>query len=114
MITLANFDNEMVEKKTSGMLVLTAAWCRPCSLQKAVVETLTEKFAAKILIEIIDVDNESELADRFSVRTLPTTIFFANGEIVEALPGFQAVDFLESYLQQIISHTEKPVDSPAK
>lgn len=104
MITLANFDHEIIEKKTAAMLVFTAEWCRPCGLQKAVIASLTEKFAGKLLIEIIDVDEQEELADRFFARTLPTTIFFAAGEIVEALPGFQAEDFLTAYIQHILEH----------
>lgn len=111
MITLANFDQEIISRKATALLVFTAEWCRPCGLQKAVIDKLVEKFASKILIEIIDVDIEPELADRFSARTLPTTILFAEGEIVEALPGYQAEEFLASYLQHIIENVEKAADS---
>jgi thioredoxin-like negative regulator of GroEL len=59
------------------------------------------------MIEIIDVDQHEKLADRFNARTLPTSVIFAQGEIVEVLPGYQTLDFLQSYLSHIIKQVEE-------
>lgn len=108
MLNAQNFDYEIIAKKATAMLIFTADWCRPSSLQKPVVQNLMAAFSPKVIIEIIDVDQQPELADRFFAKTLPTTILFADGEIVEALPGYQSEEFLTSYLQHILDHLEKP------
>lgn len=107
MINFSNFEQLIVEKKATALLVFTASWCRPCLLQKVVIENLQATFADKVLIEIIDVDAHEELADKFGARTLPTSVLFGGGEMVEILAGFQAEDFLSSYLEHIIGSLKK-------
>lgn len=111
MISLENFDAEIISKKTAAMLVFTAEWCRPCGLQKPIIEKLNSQFGDQILIQTVDVDLHSGLADRFQVRTLPATILFADGEMVEHLPGYQAEDFLTAYLKHIIEHRKNKSDT---
>lgn len=107
MIDNNNFDQEITEKKSTALLTFTAEWCRPCTLQKPIIEALAKTYAGKVLIEIIDVDAQTELSDRFGARTLPTTVLFAQGEIVEALAGFQTEEFLTSYLELIMAEVAK-------
>lgn len=107
MLNNDSFDQEIIEKKRTAMITFTADWCRPCGLQRPVVDSLAETYTGKVLIEIIDVDAHTELADRYGARTLPTTILFAQGEIVEALAGYQAKDFLSSYLDMILAEVAK-------
>ncbi|GAB1353766.1 hypothetical protein MASR1M12_25040 [Erysipelotrichia bacterium] len=114
MITLEKFDQEIIAEKRTAMLVFTAAWCRPCGLQKPVIEKLATSFAASMLIEIIDVDEQSDLADRLEIRTLPATLLYAEGELVEHLHGYQAEDFLTSYVNHILKMSQKKTDENAK
>ncbi len=107
MINFSNFDQLIVEKKATALLVFTADWCRPCLLQKAVIEKLQTAFVDKVLIELIDVDVHEELANKFAARTLPTSVIFGNGEMIEILAGFQTEEFLSSYFEHIISSLQK-------
>ncbi len=107
MICQANFDQEIIERKRAAMLVFTAEWCRPCGLQKPLVQKLAGSFGDNILIETIDVDQHPELAERLQVRTLPATLLYADGELVEHLHGYQAEDFLTAYLKHIMQHLKK-------
>jgi thioredoxin-like negative regulator of GroEL len=104
MICLETFDEELIAKKAAAMLVFTADWCRPCGLQKPVIEKLAGQFGGQILIQIIDVDQHAGLADRLMVKTLPATLLYADGELVEHLHGYQAEDFLTAYLKHIIEN----------
>ncbi len=107
MLDNSNFDQEILEKKAIAMITFTAEWCRPCLLQKPVIENLSPRYAGKAVIETIDVDTHAELADRYGARTLPTTILFAQGEIVETLAGYQTEEFLTSYLDMILVEVSK-------
>lgn len=107
MLDNSNFDQEILEKKTTALITFTAEWCRPCLLQKPVIQQLAGKYSNRALVETIDVDVHAELADRYGARTLPTTILFAQGEIVEALAGYQTEEFLSSYLDMILAEVAK-------
>ncbi|KAF1080924.1 MAG: hypothetical protein GQF41_2738 [Candidatus Rifleibacterium amylolyticum] len=107
MLDNSNFDQEILEKKNTAMITFTAEWCRPCLLQKPVIHSLAEKYSGRVIVETIDVDAHVELADRYCARTLPTTILFAQGEIVEALAGYQSEEFLSSYLDMILAEVAK-------
>lgn len=110
MLDNSNFDQEIIEKKSIALITFTADWCRPCLLQKPVIQDLAGKYAGKVVIETIDVDTHIELADRYGARTLPTTILFAQGEIVEALAGYQTEDFLTSYLDMILAEVARTTE----
>ncbi len=114
MITFADFDQNIIAGKKPAMLVFTAAWCRPCGLQRPVIEKISASFSNSIRIEIIDVDEQSDLADRLQVRTLPATLLYADGELVEHLHGYQAEDFLTSYVNHIIKMCQKKTEENAK
>ncbi len=106
MLDIENFDREIIEKKRLAAIFFTAEWCRPSKLQQAVLPELRQEFADTVLIELIDVDQHEKLADRFAAKTLPTTVLYAEGEIVEILPGYQTLDFLQSYLRHLLKHIE--------
>lgn len=109
MLNLQNFDEMVIQSGKTAMVTFTAEWCRPCQLQKETLEKVRASLGDKnILIELIDVDANEELANRYSARTLPTTALFSCGQIVEILAGYQSEEFLVSYIQhiEIISATQ--------
>lgn len=102
MLNLQNFDTMVIQSGKTAMITFTAEWCRPCKLQKETIEKVRVALENQnILIELIDVDENEELADRYSARTLPTTALFSGGQIVEILAGYQSEEFLVSYIQHI-------------
>jgi thioredoxin 1 len=107
MINNENFDQEVVEKKLVALITFTAEWCKPSKLQKPIIEELSEEYSNQVKVELIDVDKESELADRFNARTLPTSVIYADGELIEVLAGFQPKDFLQAYLEHILETLKK-------
>ena len=107
MLNFENFDLEVIEKKATAAVIFTADWCKPSRLQREIVDELKQEFADKALIELIDVDQDEKLAERFNARTLPTTVLLAQGETIEILPGYQTLDFLQSYLRHIIKQVEE-------
>jgi len=64
-----------------------AEWCGPCRMMSPVVDKLAEEFADRVNTGKCNVDNESELPVKFSVRNIPTIIFVKNGELVDKQVG---------------------------
>jgi thioredoxin-like negative regulator of GroEL len=107
-LTTEQFERRVLTPDRVALVAFTADWCRPSLLQKPIVAALAADFGTRAVVALVDVDQEEALADRFEVRTLPTVILFAKGEIVEALAGFQPDDFLRSYLEFLLDQMKSP------
>ena len=75
----------------------SATWCGYCQQMKTTLNSLSDKLEG-VNVQIVDVDEEMELAKQYKVRSLPTLILFKDGEEVDrhvgAMPADQALDFI--------------------
>ena len=65
-----------------------ATWCGPCRMVAPVLEELAEKYAGRMEIVKVDVDQSQSLAMRFGVQSIPTLLLFKNGALQETQIGF--------------------------
>lgn len=80
----------------------TADWCQPC---KAVARLLTE-VKTPAPIEVIDIDDKSELAMKFKIRSVPTIMMVSSAdEEISRITGTISKEKLESWLLQYESGT---------
>jgi len=101
-----HFNKEGFDKAlTSGQLLMVdfwADWCGPCKMLAPVIEGLGDEYEGKAIVGKINVDEEQELAIRYGVMSIPTVIFFKDGEEVArkvgVLPGTEFTAVLDNYL----------------
>ena len=87
-ITDANFVEEVRDQSGLSMVDFWATWCGPCRLIAPIVEKLAEDYADKGLrVGKLDVDSNPQIASQFGVRSIPTVLFFKNGEVVDKVIG---------------------------
>lgn len=79
-----------------------ASWCGPCKMFSPVVEQISQKYKDKITVLKIDIDENSEIAEKYSIQSVPTSILFKNNNIVERVSGMisfnQCSDLVDKYL----------------
>lgn len=86
-----NNDNFDTIVNTGVVLVdFYAPWCGPCKMLSPIIEELAGDFASKASICKLNTDEFGELAARFGVRSIPTIIFFKDGEQKDQLIGAQS------------------------
>ncbi|MDR0727917.1 MAG: thioredoxin [Puniceicoccales bacterium] len=78
-----------------------ATWCGPCRAMGPVIEALHGEFFGIAGIAKVDVDESPELAEAFGVRSIPTLIFFKDGQQVEQLLGARTQDELAQKLRTL-------------
>ncbi|HEU5138342.1 MAG TPA: thioredoxin [Bacillales bacterium] len=84
-------------QETSEGLVLAdfwAEWCGPCKMVAPVLEEINDEMEDKVKIVKLDVDENQETAGNFGVMSIPTLIFFKDGEVVDKVVGYQPKESL--------------------
>ena len=91
MLTVEEFEKTVIQGKKPAALCFTANWCQPSQAQIKVIEELRPKYEDKFLIEVLDVEQSSELAKTLKINNIPTTLFYTEGELQEqnCLYGYQ-------------------------
>ena len=88
-LTKDNFDKTL-ETSLPVLVDFWAPWCGPCRMLAPVIEELAEEFDGKAKICKVNTDEVQDLAVEFGIRSIPTLLFFKNGEVVDQMVGAQS------------------------
>ena len=94
-----NFDSVIHDIKPV-VVDFHALWCSPCKIQSPILKEVAAELGERVKIIKIDVDNNSEIARRYSVQSVPTIIIFKNGKLVWRQSGVVSKNELKSVLIQ--------------
>ena len=82
------------------LLYFTASWCGPCQMMKPVWEQFIKQFNNQMDIEKVDVDQNKQLSDRYSISSVPTFLLLNDeGTIVKRIQGAQSLQSLINFVQ---------------
>ncbi len=91
----------ILKEKSAVVLDFYAPWCAPCRQLLPVLSDLSETFESITFCKI-NVDENSDIAVRYAVRSIPTVKYIKNGEIVNTsmgmIPKNKVIEFLEEIL----------------
>ena len=65
----------------------TAAWCGPCKLIAPLIDQLADEYGDRVKVLKLDLDCNREVANRYSIRSIPAVMFFTQGDVAETLVG---------------------------
>ena len=81
-----NFQNEIMDSEKTVLLDFGAPWCAPCRMVVPVIEEIAGE-RPDIKVGKINVDEQPELASKFSIMSIPTLVVMKNGKIVQQVSG---------------------------
>lgn len=87
-ITKENFQSEVMEASFPVLVDFWAAWCGPCQMLSPVVEEIASSHP-EIKVGKVNVDEQPQLAQTFSVSAIPTLLVFKHGQLVQQFVGVQ-------------------------
>lgn len=99
-ITKENFQDEVLQSSEPVLIDFWAEWCSPCRMLAPIVDEIAEE-SNGIKIGKINVDEERELALKFSVNSIPMLVLFKDGKSVAQTVGVQSK---EEILKMIEAH----------
>ncbi|NEP18785.1 MAG: thioredoxin [Leptolyngbya sp. SIO4C1] len=85
--TDATFETDVISQSVPVLVDFWAPWCGPCRMVGPVVEEVATQMGDQIKVVKLNVDDNTEVASRYGVRSIPTLIVFKGGEVVETLVG---------------------------
>ena len=99
--TNTNFDG-LLESEKLVIVDFWATWCGPCRMLSPLLDEVEEEMADKITVVKVNIDDAEEIAMRYRIMSIPTLIFFKNGQMVDrsvgAMPKNLLVDKINANL----------------
>lgn len=96
----ANFENEVASGVT--LVDFYADWCGPCRMIAPIVESLSTAFAGRAKIAKLDIEATQQVTEKYGVTSIPTIIFFKNGQEANRIVGVRDQKALESILEGLL------------
>ncbi|HHW67523.1 thioredoxin [Defluviitalea raffinosedens] len=101
-LTPQEFQSEVLDSKDLVLVDFFATWCGPCKMMAPVIDQLAEEMNGKVKIFKIDVDEARDLAAKYRIMSVPTLMFFKNGEVVDQIMGAVPKDRLVDKINALI------------
>lgn len=100
-VTKDSFKKDIVDSDKVELLKFTATWCPPCRQQEPILKKISES-RSDYGINEIDVDKFPEVAQFYGVQSIPTMIFFKQGDEVERVIGVHTATQLNAIAEKHI------------
>ncbi|MFA6023728.1 MAG: thioredoxin [Candidatus Gracilibacteria bacterium] len=101
IVTDQNFTDEVLSSKVPVLVDFFAEWCGPCKMIAPVVEELAHEYEGKAKVVKLNVDESMDTAQKYGVMSIPTLIFFKNGEEVDRSVGLMSKDAMGETLDRL-------------
>ncbi|MCL4306191.1 thioredoxin [bacterium] len=92
--------------KSNKLLVVDcyADWCGPCRMIAPIVEDLANEYAGRVAFAKVDVDQSPDVSRQFHVSSIPTLLFFKNGEMVDRQIGALPKHALQARVESLLAN----------
>jgi len=98
----ANFSSEVLNNPAPILVDFYAAWCGPCQMQGPIIDELAKEYEGKFRIAKLNVDEGQETAGNLQVMSIPTLVFFKDGQPIERLNGLQSKQALKEKIESLL------------
>jgi len=89
-VAAATFDEHVLGAATPVLVDFWAEWCGPCRMMAPMVDEIAQTHAASLRVVKVNIDDASEIADRYSIMSVPTFAVFVDGRLTKQISGARA------------------------
>lgn len=101
-LTIETFENEALNSEIPVLVDFYADWCGPCKMLAPAVERISERYAGRVKVCKVNVDEAYPVAASFGIQSIPTVILFKDGEMLDKSIGLVSEDELAEMLDRAL------------
>ncbi len=102
-LTEENFQTEVLDSTKPVMVDFWAEWCGPCTALAPVIEELAVDFEGRAKVGKLEVDDHTSIAMQLGIRSIPTVLFFKDGEVVDEVIGIAPKKVIADKLNALVA-----------
>ena len=102
-ITDDSFEKEVLQSDKTVIVDFWATWCGPCKMIAPILEELAEEMGDQIKVAKLDVDSNNKTAGKYNIMSIPSLLFFRNGEVVDQVIGAVPKSHLLARLEKVLA-----------
>ena len=105
MVTLTegNFSQEVLKSTTPVVVDFWAEWCGPCKMIAPVLDELATEYDGKLKIGKVNIDEHQQLAITYGINSIPTLLFFKNGQVADQVTGMRSKRDLKTSFDRVLA-----------
>lgn len=103
IITSENFKQEVLQSPIPVLVDFWAEWCGPCRVIGPIIADLAHKYEGKFKVGKVNVDEQSDLAQKYQILSIPTLKFFKGGAEVDEIVGAAPATTIEAAIAKHIA-----------
>lgn len=101
-VTDESFENEVLKSGEPVLVDYWAEWCGPCKMIGPVLEEVAGKYAGRVKIAKLNIDDNPNTPPRYGIRGIPTLMLFKNGEVEATKVGAVSLSQLTAFIDSNI------------
>src|SRR6266478_4958797 len=110
-----DFEEEVLKRKQPILVAFSAAWSRPCQILDSVLEEVAAACAGRVKVVRINADNNPDLSLVWKIQSIPTLLYFVDGNLRAKIVGTASMEAILSKLRSVINGGDsKTLTSDAK
>ena len=82
-----DFEDEVLKSKLPVIVDFWAEWCGPCKMLSPILEELSDEMKNEINVIKVNLDENQDLAMKYSIRSIPTLLLFKEGNLIDTKVG---------------------------